>query len=168
MTTLIDAPVERCFRLSLSIDLHLKAAERTGERVLAGVSSGLIRAGETVTWSGKHFGLRLQHTTVIDGWRPYTFFRDTMSQGRFAHFAHEHHFAPMNDGTRMRDDLQFAAPFGRLGLLFEGRLRTHLRQFLVARNTLLKHVAESASEDWRQYLDHQPPLDLTPFRKPTS
>ena len=164
MTTLINAPVERCFRLSLSVDLHLKAAERTGERVLAGVSSGLIRAGQTVTWSGRHLGLRSEHTSVIDGWRPYTYFRDTMTKGRFAHFAHEHHFAPMNDGTRMRDDVDFSAPLGPLGRFVEGRLRKHLREFLLEHNAFLKQVAES--ELWHQYLDKEPPLDLSPYRKP--
>ena len=164
LTTLIDAPVQRCFLLSLSVDLHVETARRTGERAVSGITSGLLHAGQTVTWSGRHFGLRLQHTSLIDIWRPYTYFRDSMTHGHFAAFEHEHHFAPMNDGTRMRDDLRFEPPHGVLGRLLRNRLRNHLRAFLVERNAILKQVAES--EDWHRYLDGQPPVDLTPILAP--
>ena len=59
----------------------------------------------------------------------------------------------MNDGTRMRDDLLFEAPYGVFGRLAEGRLQRHLRKFLAERNALIKQVAES--DEWRQYLEHQ-------------
>jgi hypothetical protein len=36
LETAIAAPVERCFDLSLSVDLHLRSAANTGERVVAG------------------------------------------------------------------------------------------------------------------------------------
>ncbi len=163
LTTLIDAPVERCFLLSLSIDLQISAATRSKQKAIAGKLSGLIRAGESVTWSGRHFGLRLRHTSIIDLWRPYTYFRDVMSEGSFARFEHDHHFAPMNDGTRMRDEIRFAAPFGLLGRLIEGRLRRHLSKFLKQRNAQIKQIAET--EDWHRYLDNQPPLDLSFYNK---
>ncbi len=156
LTTLIDAPVERCFLLSLSVDLHIEAAKATTEQAIAGRSSGLLRAGETVTWSGRHFGLRLEHTSLIDRFRPHTYFRDIMTHGHFALFEHEHHFAPLDDGTRMRDELRFTAPFGTLGSFIESTLRRHLRNFLLARNAQIKQIAES--DQWHRYLDNQPPL----------
>ena len=157
MTTLIRAPVERCFQLSLSIELHI-ASTGGGERAIAGVMSGLIRSGESVTWSGRHFGVRLRHRSVIDGWRPYGYFRDSMLEGMFASFAHEHHFAMMNDGTRMRDELHFAAPLGLLGRAVERTvLRGHLTRLLWRRNAMIRDVAES--EEWRRYLEGQPPLE---------
>ena len=161
LTTLIEAPVERCFLLSLSIDLHVDAAARSREKAIAGRTSGLLRAGETVTWSGRHFGLNLRHTSLIDLWRPYVYFRDIMTEGHFAHFEHDHHFAPMNDGTRMRDELRFSASYGVLGRLLEPTLRNHLRRFLQDRNARIQEVAES--DEWCRYLDNQPPLDRTPF-----
>jgi len=160
LTTLIEAPVERCFLLSLSVDLHVQSSRKAREKAVGGTTSGLIRAGEKVTWSGRHFGLRLSHTSLIDAWRPYTYFRNTMTEGHFAHFEHEHHFAPMNDGTRMRDEIRFDPPFSIFGRLLQGRLRNHLRRILTERNARLKLVAES--EEWHTYLDGQPPLDLAP------
>lgn len=167
LTTWINAPVERCFLLSLSINLHVDAARSTAEKAAAGTTSGLIRLGEKVTFSGRHFGLRVGHTSLIDAWRPYTYFRDVMVEGHFEKFEHEHHFAPMNDGTRMRDEIHFVPPVSILGRLFEGRLRSHLKRFLTERNNRIKHVAES--DQWHQYLDGQPPLTppgSTARRKP--
>jgi ligand-binding SRPBCC domain-containing protein len=152
LTTLIAAPVDRCFKLSTSVDLHMAAAKRAGEVAIDGVTSGLMREGERVTWRGRHFGLKLTHESLLEISRPYSYFRDVMVRGAFAMFEHEHYFAPMNDGTRMRDELRFAAPLGPLGWLAERMfLKRHLTKFLRRRNAVLKEVAES--DQWRRYLD---------------
>jgi ligand-binding SRPBCC domain-containing protein len=150
--TWIDAPVERCFLLSLSVDLHTASAHSSREKAVAGVTSGLIGKGETVTFQGRHFGLKLKHTSRIEILRPCSHFRDIMVSGHFKHFEHDHYFAAMNDGTRMRDEIRFSAPWGILGrLATKTFLRRHLAAFLAERNALLKRVSES--EEWHQYLD---------------
>jgi ligand-binding SRPBCC domain-containing protein len=154
ITTMIAAPVDRCFKLSTSIDLHRASSTSSHETVIDGVATGLIRQGETVEWQARHFGFMLKHKSLIEAWRPYTYFRDVMVDGAFEVFQHDHHFAPMNDGTRMRDELRFSAPMGLLGRLAEKLfLRRHLTRFLRRRNALLKKVAES--EEWRQYLKEE-------------
>ena len=151
ITTQIKAPVERCFLLSTSIDLHLAAAASTGESVVDGVAARLIRVGETLKWKARYFGFMMTHKCRVEAWKPHSYFRYVMVGGAFATFQHDHHFAPMNDGTRMRDELRFAAPLGLLGRLAEKLfLRRHLISFLRRRNRMLKQVAES--EDWRRYL----------------
>ena len=147
--TWIDAPMERCFKLALSIDLHLASARQTGERITSGVRSGLLSLDDTVTWSGRHFGLRFRHTALIDQLRPCMYFRDVMVAGRFRYFEHEHHFAMMNDGTRMRDELRFSAPT-IFAWAIERILRRHLIRLIKRRNAILKRVAESSA--WRNYL----------------
>jgi ligand-binding SRPBCC domain-containing protein len=150
--TWIDAPVERCFLLSLSVDLHTASAHSSREKAVAGVTTGLIGKGETVTLRGRHFGLTLKHTSRIEVLRPCSHFRDIMISGYFKHFEHDHHFAAMNDGTRMRDEIRFSAPWGILGRLATRMfLRRHLTAFLTERNAVLKEVSES--EEWHQYLD---------------
>ena len=49
LTTDINAPIGRVFDLARSIDLHMNSTSKTGERAVAGVTSGLIGAGEQVT-----------------------------------------------------------------------------------------------------------------------
>src|SRR5262245_45796803 len=66
LETLISAPIERCFDLSRSIDLHMASTNWTGERAIAGVTAGLIGAGEQVTWRGRHFGLWITHTSRVN------------------------------------------------------------------------------------------------------
>ena len=155
LTTWMDAPVERCFKLSASIDLHVASAASTREKVVGGVATGLIGHGQTVTWQGHHFGLRLRHTCRIDAWRPYSYFRDVMVRGAFARFEHEHFFATMNDGTRMRDEVRFSPRWGVLGRVVSKMLvRRHLTRLLIRRNAMIKRVAES--EEWRRYLDEAP------------
>src|SRR5215469_15070808 len=97
LETRIAAPIELCFLLSLSIDLHMDSTAPTRERAIAGVTHGLIGPGESVTWEGSHFGFRLRHTSRIVSYEPPTFFCDEMTQGMFKSFRHEHHFSELAD-----------------------------------------------------------------------
>src|SRR5271155_771457 len=81
LQTWIDAPVERCFLLSLSIDLHLASARRTREQAIDGVTTGLIGEGQSVTFRARHLGLWWRHTSRIEVLRPFSYFRDVMTDG---------------------------------------------------------------------------------------
>ena len=152
LTTIIAAPAERVFQLSTSVNLHLDSARHTHETVIDGRTAGELRKGETVTWRGRHFGWMFTHKSLIEELRPHSYFRDAMVEGAFRSFVHEHHFAPFNDGTRMRDIVRFAAPFGPAGRLAERLLlERHLVRFLRRRNAMLKQIAESP-EAWQHYL----------------
>ena len=54
LTTFVQAPLERVFDLSRSIDLHKFSMSRFEEKPVGGRLSGLIEAGESVTWQAKH------------------------------------------------------------------------------------------------------------------
>jgi ligand-binding SRPBCC domain-containing protein len=157
LMTWIDAPLERCFRLASNVDLHVASIASTGEKAINGVTTGLIVDGETVTWQGRHFGRNLRHTSRIDRWRPYSYFRDVMVEGEFVRFEHEHFFATMDDGTRMRDEIRFCTPYGPIGRLATKMfVRRRLVMFLMRRNAMIKRVAES--EEWHTYLDGSPEM----------
>jgi len=146
LTTWIDAPVERCFLLSLNIDLRIASGRETGEDAIEGVTTGLIGEGQTVTFQGGRFGARWRHTSKIEIVRPHSYFREVMIDGHFKVYAHDHHFAAMDDGTRIRDEVTFSLRWslGRFGA------RRRLAQCLAERNAMIKRVAES--EEWRNYL----------------
>jgi ligand-binding SRPBCC domain-containing protein len=149
--TKIAAPVERCFLLSLSMDLHTESAARTNEEAIAGVTHGIIGPGESVTFEGRHFGFKLRHTSIISGYDRPKYFQDSMTKGMFKSFEHDHFFAEENGGTMMRDELRFAAPLGVLGAAAEAMvLKKHLAGFLIERNALIKRVAESQA--WRRFI----------------
>ncbi|MBB5057379.1 ligand-binding SRPBCC domain-containing protein [Granulicella aggregans] len=151
LETKIAAPPDLCFLLSLSIDLHLESTAQTSERAVAGVTSGLIGAGETVTWQGRHFGFILRHTSIISGYSRPTFFQDSMTKGMFKSFEHDHHFAEIDGGTLMRDELRFESPFQPLGTLVDQLiLKNYFTKFLTERNAVIKHAA--GHEDWRRFI----------------
>jgi len=152
--TKIAAPPNRCFLLSLSIDLHMASAHQSGERAIAGVTHGLIGLGETVTWQGRHFGLTLIHETQITKYDRPRYFQDVMIKGAFRGFTHDHRFQPSPDGgTIMSDDLHFAAPLAPLGLIAERViLRRYLTRFLVQRNATIKLIAEGPEDIWATFL----------------
>ena len=155
LETYIAAPPDRCFLLSLNLDLHMASTAPTRERAIAGVTHGLIGPGETVTWRGRHFGFLLTHRSLISQYERPRHFQDVMLRGMFKSFAHDHYFDPLPNGTTlMRDELRFAAPLGPLGWLAETLiLRRYLSSFLMERNQLIKAVAESPEARWKKYID---------------
>lgn len=151
LETVIRAPIDRCFDLARCIDLHTRSVEMTRETAIAGVTTGLIGLGQTVTWRGKHLGLWHTHQSEIVGYERPTFFSDRMLAGRFKSFYHEHHFERQGDATLMRDMLKFEAPVPVLGKLAEILfLTSYLKGFLAGRNSMVKHIAES--DEWKDYL----------------
>ncbi len=155
LNTWVNAPVERCFKLATSVEFHIASALPLKETVVSGVSSGLLLEGDRVKWSARHLMLRLTHTSLVEVSRPSAHFREVMVAGIFDRYEHEHFFAAMDDGTRVRDELKFSAPFGPLGRMVESLvLRRYMTALLRRRNARLKHAAES--EEWRLYLQKQP------------
>ncbi|MCR6637963.1 MAG: hypothetical protein NVV82_02935 [Sporocytophaga sp.] len=74
LQTTINAPLEVCFDLSRSIELHQISTKKSEEKVIAGKMSGLIGLHETVTWKARHFGLWLQLTSKITEYKAPDFF----------------------------------------------------------------------------------------------
>lgn len=146
LTTEIRAPIARCFELSLNIDLETEAGRPYGLRAIEGRTSGMIGAGEQVTWRAKQFGFWVTHTSVISNYREPEFFEDTMIQGAFSFFCHQHSFRSIWDEctAAMHDHLMFAMPFGPIRSLLETTLiRKRVVALLHARNALIKKMAEA-------------------------
>ena len=152
--TCIDAPIQRCFDLARSVEVHVLGNVHYGEQVVAtaGVTSGLIGASQQVTWRAKHFGVWQQLTSEITELDPPSYFRDEMVKGIFRYMEHDHQFRQLPSGqTEMRDTFVVAAPLAVLGRLAEILfLREYMRKLLHERNVVIKRVAESS--EWRQYL----------------
>ena len=142
--TLIQAPIEVCFDLSRSVDLHTISTKQTGERAVAGVMSGLIGLDESVTWKAKHFGVWQELTSKITEYDWPNEFVDEMVQGAFKLFRHEHHFKRSNGGTIMTDVFDYTSPLGALGVMADKLfLIAYMTRLLTERNQVIKDYAES-------------------------
>lgn len=141
------ATVQRMFDLSLDIDAHRASLPGSAEEAVAGITSGQIGLGETVTWKARHFGIWFTMTSRIVALEPGRSFVDEQQSGPFKAFRHVHLFEELPDGgCLMTDQLAFTAPFGPIGRLAErlvlGRYLPHL---IDERNAYLVRVAEDPS-----------------------
>jgi ligand-binding SRPBCC domain-containing protein len=144
LETTIQAPPERCFDLSLSVDLHARSQAYAHERPIAGVLAGEMRLGDTVTWEAVHFGVKQHLTSQITVYERPSRFTDEMVAGIFKRLYHTHVFVPQSYGTLMIDMFTFQTPLGVLGRLAESLFLTrYMKGLLLARNRYLKQVAES-------------------------
>lgn len=151
LQTEINAPIERCFLLSLSVDLHKSSVSQTKEKAIAGVTHGLMTLNDSVTWQANHFGLKLNMTSKIAAYQKPTYFISEMVKGPFKKLHHQHLFSESNGKTIMTDIFDLEAPIGILGKLAERLfLLSYMKRFLVIRNEYIKKVAES--DEWKQFL----------------
>ena len=146
--THIEAPIERCFDLARSVEVHLAGNVHFGEQAIAksGVTSGLIDLHQRVTWRARHFGISQNLTSEITAMESPTYFQDTMIHGAFRSMQHDHYFRILPSGaTEMKDIFRFAAPLPILGRIAETTvLRRYMRNLLHERNVVIKRIAESS------------------------
>ncbi len=144
LDTQIQTSIEKAFNLSLDIDFHKKSASQTHEEAIAGVTSGIIKLNETVTWRGKHFGIFLTHESIISALEHPYYFVDEMIQGRFKSFKHRHYYEEKNGVVHMKDVITYTTPYGILGKLLDVILiKKHMTQFIKNRNQALKNELEA-------------------------
>lgn len=144
LTTVINAPIERCFDLARSIDLHKVSTEGTREEAIAGVTSGLIGEGQQVTWRATHFLITQTLTSKITAFEYPCYFRDELVEGAFKTIKHDHVFQKSEDKTVMKDKFYFESPGWIIGMVFnEIVLTRYLRNMLKRRNQIIKEIAES-------------------------
>jgi ligand-binding SRPBCC domain-containing protein len=144
LKTIIAAPINVCFDLSRSIDLHKISTSDTDEQAIAGITTGLISDGEFVTWKAKHFGIYQTLTSKITSFELYNSFTDEMIKGPFKSLKHIHSFETIDGKTTMIDQFYFESPLGFLGRLFNVLLlESYLRKLLIKRNDTIKQYAEN-------------------------
>lgn len=133
---------EALFDISLSIDAHLEAFAASRESAVAGVTSGHIGMGETVTWRARHFGLWFVLTSKVTSLERPVRFVDEQVEGPFRVFVHEHRFRTEGCWTVMTDTVTVGSPV--FGLLIDRMvLEPHLRRLITRRNTLLLRILDA-------------------------
>jgi ligand-binding SRPBCC domain-containing protein len=152
LTTFIQAPVERVFDLARSINLHKISTSHTREQAVAGVTTGLINEGETVTWQAQHLFKLRRFTSKITLMQRPVLFIDEMILGDFKSFKHEHHFKETDNGTIMIDKVEFESPYKIAGkLLNRIFLKNYMKELLLKRNGVIKDYSES--QKWKVILN---------------
>jgi ligand-binding SRPBCC domain-containing protein len=146
LTTWVNAPMELCFRLATNVKFNSATASR-GEP-----AGDTFQVGDTFDRSAWRMGFHMSITNRIEEIHPYSYFKEVMVDGSFRQFEHEHHFTPINEGTRVRSEVWFSVGRGPAALLVERvLLRRYVMKLLTERHKRLKHGVESS--EWRRYLE---------------
>jgi NADH dehydrogenase len=143
LETPIAAPPDRCFALSIDVDVHL-SVPGARETVDGGVRSGRMKLGDHVTWRSTRFGVPVRMTSLItEDTDPHRFV-DEMQKGPFRSWRHTHRFRSSDDGgTRMIDDVEYTLPLGPLGRIADGIfVRRYMTKLLRDQNAHIKRLAE--------------------------
>lgn len=152
LTTFINAPLERVFNLSRSIDLHTISTIHSNEKAVAGVTTGLININETVTWQAFHLFKIRRFTSKITALTLYEHFCDEMIEGDFITFKHNHYFNTEAGITIMKDIIEFKSPYSFVGNLFNKiYLTNYLKKITIQRNDCIKQYAET--DKWKKILN---------------
>jgi ligand-binding SRPBCC domain-containing protein len=151
LTTFIEAPYERVFDLSRSINLHRISLSATNEKAVDGLMNGLVQEGDTVVWEADHLRRKRKFEDSIIALQYPHHYSGEMLKGDFSRFIHHHHFKPAENGTIMIDSVEFESPYGLLGKLLDRfYLKNYIEQLLTGRNLVIKEYAESAK--WKAIL----------------
>lgn len=144
METVIVAPREVVFDLARDVSAHTASAAFTRERAVPpGRTGGLLEMGDTVTFEGTHFLLRLRFTARIVEFDPPRRFVDELVRSSFRKLRHVHEFDERDGATVMRDTLDWTPPLGILGRLADALFVTrHMRSYVTRKQLALKELAE--------------------------
>jgi uncharacterized protein (UPF0548 family)/ligand-binding SRPBCC domain-containing protein len=136
-------PADALFAASVDIDAHVDSMAHSRERAVAGVTTGRIGPGESVTWRARHFGVWFTMTSRITEWDAPRRFVDEQVRGPFRVFRHEHRFETDAEGTLMTDVISVSSPvFGRLAERLV--LVPYLRRLIAQRNRHLLSVLRTS------------------------
>ncbi|MEV6377775.1 SRPBCC family protein [Micromonospora musae] len=141
LVTVVPASPAAVFGACLDVGMHTLSMGTSGERAVAGVTTGCLGPGQTVTWQARHFGVTWRMTVQITEYESPHRFVDEQVSGPFRRWRHEHLLTPGPDDpttTVMRDVVDFAAPGGPAGSLVAAViLRPHLQRLIERRNRFI-------------------------------
>ena len=141
--TAVSAPA--LFDASLSVDSHIDSLAHSGEQAIAGVTSGTLALGDSVTWRARHFGVWFTMAVAITEFERPLRFVDEQQRGPFRSFRHEHRFETAADATVMTDIITVESPvFGRLAERLV--LVPYLRRLIRTRNAHLVRVLSGITD----------------------
>lgn len=141
LETFINAPIELCFDLSRSVDMH-------SDPPVGGVMSGLMELDDIVASESVHMGRKRPLASRISKMeRPYHF-TDVLIRGNFRKLVHEHTFQEKDGGTLLIENFEFSSPGGAASWLLDNLLlKSYMRNVMIKRNAHLKHIAESGQAE---------------------
>lgn len=103
----------------------------------------IMRKGAEIEYQIRWMGVPIHWKTVIVEYEPPFLFVDEQAKGPYALWRHHHTFEPVLEGTKVRDRVEYALPFGPLGKLVHTiAVRKQLEQIFRYRQEQLTKIFE--------------------------
>jgi hypothetical protein len=148
----IEAPIERCFDLVRSVEVHEYTTEIIRGRAEGGRLEGLWQRGDRTLWSAVFFGCRFQLTMEASLVESPHFYNETLVKGLLRNFAHKYTLTTLESGlTVVRDELEVVSWLSLIVPPADKWLLYKRMQFIV-RDRLVKIKLIAESSQWRDYL----------------
>lgn len=156
---LIAARIDLVFDLVRDVQVHTRGLAHIRERVAPpGVTQGLLKAGDIVSFRSWHFGLPWRYDARVVVCEPPTRLVGVQEVGPFRSMRHETRLVQTGAGTLLLDELSWRSGLWPLGPAVDALLlRRYLRRLLRVRDAHLRMVAEQLSGDAERTYP-QPPL----------
>jgi hypothetical protein len=107
-----------------------------------------MRAGALIDYRLSLMGLPVHWRTRIGSWEPPHRFSDDQERGPYALWHHVHEFEAVDDGTRMRDRVDYRLPFGPLGALAHAlSVRRTLERIFDYRRQVIEELFGTSRKD---------------------
>lgn len=110
----VPAPREECFAFfSDAANLEALTPPFLKFRILTPLPIEM-RAGALIEYRLSLLGVPMPWLTRIEDWRPGQGFTDVQLRGPYARWVHRHTFSPADEGTWVRDEVEYALPLAPL------------------------------------------------------
>ena len=114
---LLARPLEEVFRFfSEASNLALLTPPSMHFRLIT-AQPVQMRDGTLIEYRLRVHGMPIRWVSRIEDWEEGVGFADRQVKGPYRHWLHRHGFEATEDGTRIVDRVEYALPFGVLGLL---------------------------------------------------
>ncbi len=142
----INAPTESVFSFHESPEA-LERLIPPWENMRVAESSRSLQIGSRVVLKGRVGLVPVRWVALHTEYQPPHLFEDQQERGPFAVWVHRHHFLPDGQGgTILRDEVNYAVPFGSLGQWLGGWLvRRKLEAMFAYRHEVTKQLVESGA-----------------------
>lgn len=137
---IVARPIDEVFAFfARASNLALLMPPQLGFRI-TGSEPIELRVGAVIEYRLRVHGIPLRWVARIEEWETNRTFVDRQLRGPYRLWLHRHSFEPTPDGTRVREHVRYALPFGRLGGLALPLVRRDLRRIFEFRAAELSRL----------------------------
>lgn len=150
-TNFVEAPIEVVFGLSRSVSIYKIAFQKNKVWPVAGITFGLIREGEMITWEMKFLFKKRIFSIKVFEMKINSHFEEKIINNEFIDLRHEHFFKATKNGTIIIDRIDYRIKNGLLRNLINKFVVSFFEKNISRRIEVINQYA--LSDKWKALLN---------------